>query len=132
MNLRGKIINWMLRNKRINSHISFRFPFWGNRVTVYGANAMWFSVNVHTMRWGYICFRPPTGIHPFFGWKFYISPNGTPWACTFAVGNVDPADKKRATLRRDLFGHNFSVDENYQELLSVNGKSSDLPMPRLP
>ena len=106
----------------LNGHLSFDLPYFGNQVTIYGANAMWFAINFHTQRWGYICFRPPTG-HPKLRWSFYVSPNGTPWASTYAIGNVSKQDKIRAPLRRLMLGHNFrrNTPENKQIFASING-----------
>lgn len=55
-------------------------------VTVYGENAMHWAVNIRT-RWGYLCFSLPFRC---FGkrWPlyFYVSPNATPWAARWGVG----------------------------------------------
>lgn len=55
-------------------------------VTIYGANAMHWAINVRAFG-TYICFHPRT--RTFGGlWRsyFYISPNATPWAATFKLG----------------------------------------------
>jgi len=96
----------------------------GNRVTIYGQNAMHWAVNIRTKRWGYVCFRLP--FFSFGYWwplYFYVSPNGTPWASTFAIGK-GCQERCRAMMRRHTFGHNFDVDENYEELCVIN----DYPM----
>lgn len=57
------------------------------RITIYGANAMHWAINVWTKRWGFVCFHPTT--RTFGGrwpWYFYVSPNATPWAATFKIG----------------------------------------------
>lgn len=59
--------------------------FWG--ITIYGRNAMHFAVNIHTKRWGYICFKLPTrcfGV--WWPWYFYVSPDATPQSATFKRG----------------------------------------------
>jgi len=82
-------------------------------VTIYGHNAMHWAINIRTKRYGSVCFRPTT-ITPFgdrWQWYFYVSPNGTPWAATFAVGpGLSREDKFMAHIRRYLFGHNFNTD----------------------
>lgn len=81
------------------------------RVTLYGANAMHWAINISTQRWGYICFHPPT--RTFGGrwpWYFYLSPNATPWGATFAIGPDVTVDEKRAaTWRRKHWGHGYST-----------------------
>jgi hypothetical protein len=77
------------QDRIFTGHISFRF-LWTWHTTVYGANAMHWAVNVHTERWGWICFHPPT--RTFGGrwpWYFYVSPNGTPSCATFKIGYPD-------------------------------------------
>jgi len=58
------------------------------RVTIYGANAMHWEINV-LFRDSYWCFHPTT--HTFGGkwpWYFYISPDSTPFSATFRLGRV--------------------------------------------
>jgi len=70
-------------------------------VTVYGANAMHWAINIRTP-WGYLCFHPST--RTFGGrwpWYAYLSHNGTPWGATWAVGpGIERHDKARAARRR--------------------------------
>ena len=109
------------RRKWVNGHISFHVPLLGNSVTLYGANAMWFMVEIHTMRYGYICFRPPLFVERF-PWKFYCSPNATPQASTFFIGGKDwEMQRELSQTRRLAFGHNFNTEEVRQELHSING-----------
>lgn len=120
--LESKLL-YQLPIKYLGGHFSFKV--FGLEVTIYGFNAMWLTVDIYTQRWGYICFRPPTW-HPILRWKFYLSPNATPWAATFAIGaGVDSDDRQRAPLRRAAFGHNFSVRENWRELCFINDKNPD-------
>ncbi len=56
------------------------------RITIYGANAMHWAINIR-MRRNYWCFHPTT--RTFGGkwpWYFYVSPNATPWAAVFKLG----------------------------------------------
>jgi hypothetical protein len=79
-------------------------------VTIYGENAMHWAVNIHTRKWGYICFRMP--LRCFGKWwplYFYCSPNGTPWASTFYIGS-SKTEKKESKERRLKYGHNFNAD----------------------
>jgi len=55
-------------------------------LTVYGANAMHWAVNLR-IAGGYLCFHPST--RTFGGrwpWKLYFSPNATPWARRWGFG----------------------------------------------
>lgn len=57
-------------------------------LVIYGENAMHWAVNISSP-WGYICFRLP--LRCFGRWwplYFYISPDATPQAATFLVGNA--------------------------------------------
>ena len=100
-------------NRYVGGHVS------KGQVTVYGYNAMHWAITIRTRRWGRVCFRPTT-ITPFgvrWRWYFYVSPNGTPWAATFAVGpGLTREDKFMSHIRRYLFGHNFNTDtEGFSE-----------------
>ena len=99
----------------------------GNRLTIYGRNAMHWGVNFWTKRYGYICFRLPL---PCFGkwWPLYLycSPNATPWAATFMIGGSKrDKDKLLAPMRKSVLGHNFNVhgENNYEVLCKLNGVS---------
>lgn len=111
------IHKWSL--KHLKEHISFKL--FGHKVTIFGANAMWFTVTVPTKRWGWISFRPPTW-NPHFKWKFYVAPNGTPGTATFAIGpGFTKAEKRQAYIRRELLGHNFRVDDwDYVSILEID------------
>lgn len=54
-------------------------------VTVYGANAMHYAVNVRTER-GFICARPTTGVDGYWPWYLYVSPDGTPDRAWWGIG----------------------------------------------
>lgn len=100
-------------------------------VTVFGANAMRWTVQVSTKRWGYICVTLPVAARyitrrdgtKWWQWYFYLSPNGTPWASTYYRGS-DQEEKIRAKIRNLNFGHGFNVDNNYEELRALNNKFS--------
>lgn len=83
------------------------------RLTVSGFNAMHVAFSFHTYRWGYLCFHPTVRMNGYWWrWYFYASPNGTPWASTFAIGpGLDPVDKASAPLRRLILGHNYNPDQ---------------------
>ena len=89
----------------------FSFKLFGKCVTVYGWNAMHCAISFYPTRWGYICFRPPLRCFgKWWGWYFYLSPNGTPWASTFAIGpGIEKDEKKRCKTRREKLGHNFDA-----------------------
>jgi hypothetical protein len=83
---------WVSRRiaRALGGHVSL------GPVTVYGRNAMHFAVNVHTKRWGYVCFRLP--LRCFGMWwpvYFYCSPDGTPSAATFIVNYPPYSERTR-------------------------------------
>jgi hypothetical protein len=102
-------------------------------VTIFGANAMRWSVNIRTRRWGYICFTLPVLARyitrrdgsRWWEWYFYLSPNGTPWAATFYRGS-DRREIIRAAIRKLNFGHAFNTSKLKDELYSLNHKFSEL------
>lgn len=101
--------------KKFDGHINI-----GKRITVYGDNAMHHAVNIWTKRFGYVCFRPTTG-RGAWKWYFFLSPNATPWAATYAVGpGLRNKDKELASIRKRLFGHNFDTEARYNELYALN------------
>ena len=112
--------------KKKNLGLSFWERFFGGHIsvgpiTIYGANAMHWAVNIYTKRWGYICFRLP--FFCFGKWwplYFYISPNATPWAATFYIGKAHPKNRMLASVRRNRFGHNFDVGLYRNELYQIN------------
>lgn len=106
-------------SRYVGGHISI------GPVTVFGYNTMHWAINIRTIRWGIVCFRPSM-ITPFgdwWRWYFYVSPNGTPWAATFAIGpGLDRSDKFMSHVRRYCFGHNFDTDGEFS---SWNRQHSD-------
>ncbi len=100
-------MNWLER--KLSGHISI------GPVTLYGANAMHWAVDIRTRRWGYVCFRLPL---PCFGrwWPmyFYLSPNATPWASTFYLGD-ERGEREAAKQRRERLGHNFDSESNWRD-----------------
>lgn len=110
---------WARMEKTLSGHVNL------GPVTLYGANAMHWAVNVWTERWGYVCFRLPL---PCFGrwWPlyFYCSPNATPWAATFMLGKGHSyRDAVLARTRRRRFGHNFNTDHHADELRTINDEA---------
>ncbi len=100
--------------KRLDGHITI------GPVAIYGFNAMHVAVNVWTKRWGFICFHPslrflrkyaPWMLGENWPWYFFLSPNGTSWASTFAIGPGIDKDTKIDALRRyAAWGHGYDVD----------------------
>lgn len=94
-------------------------------ITIWGANAMCWAVTIHTKRWGYICFSLPSlrRKKAKLGHYFYLSPNGTPWACTYYRG-YNKKEVIRAQIRKMNFGHGFKSndEETYQRLRCLNEK----------
>lgn len=113
-------MNWFERNW--SGHMSF------GPVTIYGFNAMHVAVNIATRRWGYICFHPTMYVFGcWWPWKFYVSPNATPGASTFAIGpGIDTETKQSAPDRRRRWGHNYPSDWYYNELRAATGVQSDV------
>lgn len=100
------------KNKWLGGHFTI------GPVTVFGRNAMQYAVNIRTKKYGSVCFRLPIPCYGKFPKLYlYFSPNGTPWASTFYLGDA----KKRAAaiIRRKAFGHNFDAwnDEHLKERL---------------
>lgn len=100
------------------------------RWTFYGDNAMHFAGHVWTRRWGYVCWRPTTfwvdgdGRIRADRWYFYVSPNATPWAATYAAGpGFGRQTKREATGRRRRYGHAFDTrilhPDMYPEVLDL-------------
>lgn len=86
--------------------------------TIFGANAMHWSITFHTNKYGYVHIDLPT-FNRLIGkvkWCVYVSPNATPWACTWYIGNKEPKEKIRAMIRKVHFGHNpVMVSGEYKE-----------------
>ena len=82
-------------------------------VTIYGANAMHWAVNIRVGKFGYLCFRLPLKCFgQRWGWYLYLSRNGTPWQAVVAYGSgVSRDDKRHARLRRLLVGWSFAAEE---------------------
>lgn len=73
--------------------------------------AMKGALNV-TTPWGIFCVRGTAK------WYLYLSPNGTPWASTFAAGpGVNREAKARAKVRRALWGHGYDCSANDPQIL---------------
>lgn len=91
------------------------------KISIFGDNAMHWSVNITTKKWGYLCFTLPTlsRILKRKKWYLYCSPNATPWASTFYIGS-DKAESKKAKLRKKYFGHNFNSEKFSTELYNFN------------
>lgn len=130
----GDIINMKIDNinqkinrfldKHLSGHISFL------NITIYGRNAMKWGVNIHTKKWGYICFNLPIFINGEISkLYFYISPNGTPWASTYYLYGASKynQDKLLSCLRKESFGHNFNTYTHGEELNYIN-QNARLPM----
>lgn len=116
--------------------LNFWMKFFGGHITIgsitiFGANAMNWTINIRTKKWGVICFTLPT-ISRFrktrydkkwrFEWYYYLSPNGTPWASTYYIG-TDKKEHIRAQVRQYKFGHNFDAwndDEIKKKLWQIN------------
>jgi hypothetical protein len=98
----------------------------GNRITIFGENAMHWAVEIRTKKYGVIVFTLPVKTFgKYYGCHIYCSPNGTPWACTYykSIWKEDnKAEEIRATIRKINFGHNFNTDINRDKLRALNNK----------
>lgn len=94
-------------------------------ITIYGANAMCWTVNISTKKWGYICFTLPSIRRKRYKFHSYfmLSPNGTPWACTYHRGG-NKQEAIRAAIRKFNFGHNFNTTKHSETLTCLNDKFS--------
>lgn len=117
-------------------YLNFWHAFFGGHIsflniTIFGSNAMNWTVNIRTKKYGAICFTLPT-LSRFtkdrytkkyrFDWYFYLSPNGTPWASTYYIGS-SKKENIRAKIRFLHFGHNFdSWSKLNNELHELNNK----------
>jgi len=102
-------------------------------LVIFGCNAMNWTVNYRTKKWGAICFTLPTwdrialfifnakGNGRHLEWYLYLSPNGTPWASTYYIGS-DKQEQIRARIRKMNFGHGFSTNKNRYLLRCLNEK----------
>lgn len=112
---------------------SFWEAFFGGHVTVgpitiYGSNAMDWTVNIRSKKYGYICFTLPFltrwkkhkgSDKAVYTWYWYCSPDGTPNSCTFWMGNKYD-EKANSILRRKLLGHNWKGEKNKEINYIIN------------
>lgn len=89
-------------------------------ITIFGANAMNWVVNIKSKKYGYVCFTLPFLArwkkHRYsdsyvYTWYWYCSPDGTPGFSTFYIGNSHK-EHEQAIIRKRLFGHNWKGDKN--------------------
>jgi hypothetical protein len=72
------------QDRLFRGHVTFG-PRWLN-VTVYGANAMHWAINVR-WRGEYWCFHPTTRTFGgYWRWKFYVSRDATPGSARIGFG----------------------------------------------
>jgi hypothetical protein len=104
----------------MGGHISI-----GN-LTIFGENAMHWSVSIRTRKYGYICLTLPLRCFgKYWGCHLYFSPNSTPWASTYYKSLWKENNKNeelRAKIRKLNFGHNFNTDIHREELRALNDK----------
>lgn len=114
-----KMRDWL--EKYLGGHVTIKWFGWN--LTIYGFNAMHVAVNFHTRRWGWVCFHPPIHFLDWnWPWKFYMSPNATPSAATYAIGpGLSKQDKRKAKLRAEVLGHNYRVsDYEYGDIINID------------
>lgn len=105
--------------KYLSKHITLFLFGW--RIVIYGFNAMHVAVRISTRKWGYICFHPPMKCFgKWWPWYFYLSPNATSWAATFAIGpGIEWSEKTLSKIHRSMFGHNFDIDTHYDQMQEI-------------
>ena len=129
-----KTENMLTIFKRKYPALSFWENYFGGHIsigplTLYGRNAMNWAGHISTRRWGYICFTLPAIARfrrdrngkLFYDWYIYLSPNATPWACTFYRGR-STNEKIRAQIRKLMFGHGFDTGKHKIDLYAANQK----------
>lgn len=117
--IRNQIAEWL--EDHFGEHIAFHLL--DRRVTIYGFNAMHVAINIHSRRYGWVCFHPPIYFwRKWWPWYFYLSPNGTPGAATYAIGpGVSDRQKCNAKIRRIVLGHNYCVHAYaYTDILNID------------
>lgn len=114
--INGRTARRSWREKYLRGHWNI-----GKHITIYGNNAMDWAVNIHTQRWGYVCFKIPLLARRRT--YLYCSPNGTPWACTFYRG-WETSERIRARIRKLNFGHNFDTEKHEAELGALDNRFS--------
>lgn len=112
MSIKDKVNEWLERN--LGGHVTI------GPMTIFGFNAMHLTIQWSTKRLGTICFHPslrflgdlaPWHLGKDWPWKFYISPNCTPWASTFLLGDGYSKLEKIAAFRRwAIWGHGYDSD----------------------
>lgn len=65
-------------------------------VTVYGANAMHWALEIHIRGHGYLCAHPTTKTFgAVWPWYVYLSPNATPGSAKWGIGPGFDGPRKR-------------------------------------
>ena len=113
-----KFVDWVDRwcEDHLGGHITLKL--FGKRITIYGFNAMRVAINISPTRWGYVCFHPTVySMGRWHPWYFYISPNSTPWAATFAIGpGIASDDRRQVAVRRVYLKHGYRTDDHSEEM----------------
>lgn len=110
LNSNTRLKYWLesLMYKNLKGHYTI------GKITIYGLNAMHFSVNIQSKKYGWICFRPIT-FYKQFPIYFYVSPNGTPSSATYykQLGNSFRGKELeyKANLRRWKLKHNYKIED---------------------
>ncbi len=97
-------------------------------ITIYGANAMNWAVNIKT-GFGYFCFSLPVLSRLkkncqgklFYDWYIYLSPDGTPDASTFYRG-IDKKQVIVSQIRRFNLGHGYKMSEEEGRVRAINNR----------
>jgi hypothetical protein len=84
------------------------------KVVIYGLNAMHFTIQIRSKKYGWICIRPIT-FYKQFPVYIYLSPDGTPSSATYYKqlgGSYRGKELEyKAKLRRWKLRHNYKIDD---------------------
>lgn len=132
---RNKIKSFLFGKRYENFRWKFRLfceKYFGGHVsigsvTIYGANAMNYAVNIKTKKWGYVCFTLPfLAAHIknrrgnwYWRLKLYCSNDGTPGHSTYYRGTVDGDQRIMAMIRKKRLGHNPPRTEENNNLMGA-------------
>lgn len=110
------MLTWLL-HRFLDCQLPFHFL--GLKLQVYEVECgMHGAINLFIPRLGWLCWHPTVKIADCtWPWYFYVSPNGTPWASTVALGPGVSHHHTTARNRRRRLGLYYNVDDLSQEAL---------------
>ncbi len=88
----------------------------GKNITIFGSNAMNWTLLIHSKKYGFISIKLPTiekyanTGKRYLKWHIYISPDATPSSATWSF-NRGMSAAHTAFLRKKWFGHNWNTSD---------------------